>query len=99
PRRVLRFPEILRPGTHGGLGQGLAAGTGPAAIRKKAGERTTVADVRFLDATRVFHGAWRPAVDGVSIDVRDGELLVLTGPSGSGKSTLLRMLAGLEPID
>jgi len=58
-----------------------------------------VADVRFLDATRVFHGAWRPAVNGVSIDVRDGELLVLTGPSGSGKSTLLRMLAGLEPID
>ena len=58
-----------------------------------------MADVRFLDATRVFHGAWRPAVDGVSIDVRDGELLVLTGPSGSGKSTLLRMLAGLEPID
>jgi multiple sugar transport system ATP-binding protein len=58
-----------------------------------------VADVRFIDATRVFHGAWRPAVEGVSIDVRDGELLVLTGPSGSGKSTLLRMLAGLEPVD
>ncbi|MEY9891607.1 multiple sugar transport system ATP-binding protein [Catenulispora sp. MAP12-49] len=58
-----------------------------------------MADVRFLGATRVFHGAWRPAVDGVSIDVRDGELLVLTGPSGSGKSTLLRMLAGLEPMD
>ncbi|MEY9930962.1 multiple sugar transport system ATP-binding protein [Catenulispora sp. GP43] len=58
-----------------------------------------MADVRFLDATRVFHGAWRPAVDGVDIDVRDGELLVLTGPSGSGKSTLLRMLAGLEPMD
>lgn len=58
-----------------------------------------MADVSFLDATRVFHGAWRPAVDGVSFDVRDGELLVLTGPSGSGKSTLLRMLAGLEPMD
>jgi multiple sugar transport system ATP-binding protein len=58
-----------------------------------------VADVRFIDATRVFHGAWRPAVDGVTFDVRDGELLVLTGPSGSGKSTLLRMLAGLEPVD
>jgi multiple sugar transport system ATP-binding protein len=58
-----------------------------------------VADVRFIDATRVFHGAWRPAVDGVDLDVRDGELLVLTGPSGSGKSTLLRMLAGLEPVN
>jgi multiple sugar transport system ATP-binding protein len=36
------------------------------------------------------------AVDGVSIDVRDGEFLVLLGPSGSGKSTLMRMIAGLE---
>jgi multiple sugar transport system ATP-binding protein len=58
-----------------------------------------VADVRFIDATRVFHGAWRPAVDAASLHVRDGELLVVTGPSGSGKSTLLRLLAGLEPLD
>lgn len=36
------------------------------------------------------------AVDGVDIDVRDGEFLVLLGPSGSGKSTLMRMIAGLE---
>jgi len=38
------------------------------------------------------------AVRGVSIDVQDGELLVLLGPSGCGKSTLLRMVAGLETI-
>jgi multiple sugar transport system ATP-binding protein len=37
------------------------------------------------------------AVDGVSLDVRDGEFMVLLGPSGCGKSTVLRMVAGLEP--
>jgi len=35
---------------------------------------------------------------GVSIDISDGEFVVLVGPSGCGKSTLLRMLAGLEDI-
>ena len=58
-----------------------------------------MADVRFIDATRVFRGSWKPAVSGVGLEVRDGELMVLTGPSGSGKSTLLRMLAGLEPLE
>ena len=58
-----------------------------------------MAEIRFIDATRVFRGSWRPAVAQVDLDVRNGELLVLSGPSGSGKSTLLRMLAGLEPLD
>ena len=35
---------------------------------------------------------------GVSVDIADGEFVVLVGPSGCGKSTLLRMLAGLENI-
>ena len=38
------------------------------------------------------------AVDDVSIDINDGEFLVLVGPSGCGKSTTLRMIAGLETI-
>ena len=37
-------------------------------------------------------------IHGVSIDVEDGEFVILVGPSGCGKSTLLRMIAGLESI-
>ncbi|OOY16610.1 sn-glycerol-3-phosphate ABC transporter ATP-binding protein UgpC [Thioclava sp. DLFJ4-1] len=40
--------------------------------------------------TEVLHG--------VSIDIQDGEFIVIVGPSGCGKSTLLRMVAGLESI-
>src|SRR5262245_8344018 len=36
------------------------------------------------------------AVDGVDLDVREGEFITLLGPSGSGKTTLLRMIAGFE---
>jgi multiple sugar transport system ATP-binding protein len=38
------------------------------------------------------------AVDDISLDIADGEFLVLVGPSGCGKSTLLRMIAGLEEV-
>lgn len=36
------------------------------------------------------------AVDGIRVDIREGEFLTIVGPSGSGKTTLLRMLAGME---
>ena len=58
-----------------------------------------MAPVRYDAATRLYPGTPRPAVNELSIDIADGELLVLVGPSGSGKSTALRMLAGLEPLD
>ena len=37
-------------------------------------------------------------VHGITLDIPDGEFVVIVGPSGCGKSTLLRMVAGLEPI-
>ena len=59
-----------------------------------------MADVTFDKASRIYPGS--PvvrAVDSMSLDIPDGEFLVLVGPSGSGKSTALRMLAGLEDIN
>ena len=39
-----------------------------------------------------------PAVNDISLDIADGEFMILVGPSGCGKSTLLRMIVGLEDI-
>ncbi len=59
-----------------------------------------MAEVTYDQASRIFPG--NPpvrAVDRMSLEIHDGEFLVLVGPSGSGKSTALRMLAGLEDIN
>jgi multiple sugar transport system ATP-binding protein len=58
-----------------------------------------LADVRFVQAMRIYPGTDTPAVDALDLDIQDGEFMVLVGPSGSGKTTALRMLAGLEEID
>ena len=49
-----------------------------------------------LDAlTKLYPGALRPAVDGLTLDIESGRIVALLGPSGSGKTTALRMIAGL----
>ena len=55
-----------------------------------------MAPVRFEHAGKRYGDV--AAVEDLTLDVADGELMVLVGPSGSGKTTALRMLAGLERI-
>jgi multiple sugar transport system ATP-binding protein len=55
-----------------------------------------VSQVQFVNVTKRFNDT--TAVDELSLDVLDGEFLVLLGPSGCGKSTALRMVAGLETV-
>jgi multiple sugar transport system ATP-binding protein len=56
-----------------------------------------VGDIRLEHVTKEFAGGVT-AVDDVSLEIGEGEFLVLVGPSGCGKSTLLRMIAGLEEV-
>ncbi|MDQ3399793.1 MAG: ABC transporter ATP-binding protein, partial [Chloroflexota bacterium] len=58
-----------------------------------------MARVEYDDVWKRFPGSDRVAVHALTLDVADGELLVLLGPSGCGKTTALRMLAGLEHPD
>ncbi len=56
-----------------------------------------MAAITIAEVSKIYHGNVE-AVKSVSIDIEDGEFIVLVGPSGCGKSTLLRMVAGLETI-
>jgi multiple sugar transport system ATP-binding protein len=56
-----------------------------------------VGGIRLEEATKVYPNGVT-ALDAVTLDIRDGEFMVLVGPSGCGKSTLLRMIAGLEEV-
>jgi sn-glycerol 3-phosphate transport system ATP-binding protein len=51
-----------------------------------------------IDTISKTYAGGMAAVKSISIDIADGEFIVLVGPSGCGKSTLLRMVAGLEEI-
>jgi multiple sugar transport system ATP-binding protein len=56
-----------------------------------------MAEVKLVHISKAFDRV--VAVDDFSLDIRDGEFLILVGPSGCGKSTVLRSIAGLEEIN
>ncbi|MHC4201437.1 MAG: ABC transporter ATP-binding protein, partial [Planctomycetota bacterium] len=56
-----------------------------------------MAEVSLKDVAKVYPGEVKAVTD-FSLEVPDGEFVVLVGPSGCGKSTTLRMVAGLEEI-
>ena len=57
---------------------------------------TPMASVEVQNVRKSFGSV--EVIHGVSVDIADGEFVILVGPSGCGKSTLLRMIAGLEMI-
>jgi multiple sugar transport system ATP-binding protein len=58
-----------------------------------------VAEIVMRNLVKTYPGTRTRATDDISLQVADGEFLVLVGPSGCGKTTLLRMIAGLEAPD
>src|SRR5437868_2428313 len=56
-----------------------------------------MADISLRNVTKRFKSV--TAVDGLSLDIADGEFTVLLGPTGAGKTTALRLVAGLEKPD
>jgi len=76
-----------RPAAGGGAVPA-AAGAEPAAARLEAGEPL----LAVRDVAKRYGGV--PAVDGVSLAVRSGEVLGIVGPNGAGKSTLIGLLSG-----
>jgi multiple sugar transport system ATP-binding protein len=62
----------------------------------RAGQEGKMGAVNIRDVRKSYGSL--EVLHGVSIDIADGEFVILVGPSGCGKSTLLRMIAGLEDI-
>ena len=85
----LIFQTLVRAGVDGGRAQAVSA------VRRRT--RSCMADILIKHLVKRFGKV--EAVSDVSLQIADGEFLVLLGPSGCGKSTILRVVAGLEDAD
>jgi len=56
-----------------------------------------VANLKLENIGKIYPNGFE-AIQGVDVEIADGEFIVLVGPSGCGKSTLMRMIAGLESV-
>ena len=77
-----------------------SAGSSPVSrpAPSRADQRSVaVAEITIKNIVKMY-GDGFAAVNDVSLDIADGEFMILVGPSGCGKSTLLRMIVGLEDI-
>src|SRR4051812_33410574 len=74
-----------------------AAICGGGTLTPEVSSRHRMAEIALQNVSKVY-GDGTKAVADLSLDIRDGELMVLVGPSGCGKTTALRMVAGLEEI-
>jgi NitT/TauT family transport system ATP-binding protein len=74
------------------------AATAPASVLEDVNAAT--AKIRVVDATKVYETKSGPvnALEGFSVDIRDGELICILGPSGCGKTTLLWAMSGLHAL-
>ncbi len=97
-RAVRRLSVAARGGAAGRRGRVRGARRGGAgAVRGPQGGRDVDAVIDVRELTYSYAGGESPALDGVSLEVGAGELVVVAGASGSGKSTLLRAISGLVP--
>ncbi|MGW0210996.1 ATP-binding cassette domain-containing protein [Streptomyces sp. NPDC003233] len=86
-------PTGVHPvGAQAGPPNGVAAGG--RAFRRTAGVRSGYT-VKTENFTYIYPGADKPVLDGVTLEVRRGEVLALVGENGSGKTTLSKLLSGL----
>ncbi len=63
----------------------------------KGAHPTLAPSIQFRNLSYSYPGASEPALSDVTLDIADGEFVLVAGPSGAGKSTLLRCLNGLVP--